>query len=206
MLVFNSFLKKYGSSTILDIPAFSLDDGMYWLKAENGAGKSTLLQSISGILPFQGSVCLENIDLQKKKIFQRKAINYAEAEPNFPKFLTGKELIDFFIQTKKGNLGESLELAKALQLEKNLSQEIATYSSGMLKKLSLILVFIGNPKWILLDEPLITLDVEAVQTIINKIEELYSKNISFIITSHQPFHMDTTIQTLTIENKTLQLV
>ncbi|PZP51791.1 MAG: ABC transporter [Pseudopedobacter saltans] len=203
MLVFNSFLKKYGSTTILDIPSFLLEDGLYWLKAENGAGKSTLLQSVSGILPFDGSVLLDDIDLHKNKTFQRKAINYAEAEPKFPSFLTGKELIDFFNETKKGDLKASMDLAKSLQIDHALPQKISTYSSGMLKKLSLILVFIGNPKWIFLDEPLITLDVEAVQTIIEKIEAFFAKGTSFIITSHQTFSINIPIQNLTIENKTI---
>lgn len=101
MLVFNSFLKKYNSTVILDIPSFSLDDGLYWLKADNGIGKSTLLKSISGILPFNGSISLNDINLQKSKLFQRKYINYAEAEPVYPDFLTGQELIDFYLHTKK---------------------------------------------------------------------------------------------------------
>ncbi|MFT4204642.1 MAG: ATP-binding cassette domain-containing protein [Chitinophagaceae bacterium] len=206
MIAFNSFLKSYGTTTILDIPALTLEDGLYWLKAENGLGKSTLLQSLSGILPFKGSVMLDNIDLQKKKIQQRQYINYAEAEPIFPDFLTGKELIDFFVATKKGSLQTSWMLAQKLHLENALPQPVGTYSSGMLKKLSLILVFIGTPKWIFLDEPFITLDEESMKTIISTIEAVYRYGISFIITSHQPFSINTPIQTLTIENKNLRLL
>lgn len=206
MLVFNSFLKTYGPVTILDIPAFSLPDGIYWLKAENGKGKSTLLKTISGILPFKGSICLEEKDLQRNRIFQRQAINYAEAEAIFPSFLKGKDLIDFFVKTKKGDALQACLLAKKLKIDNALSLEIGTYSSGMLKKLSLILAFIGRPKWILLDEPLITLDIVSTRIILETIKSLYETGISFIITSHQSFIVSIPdIQILTIDHKTLSL-
>jgi ABC-2 type transport system ATP-binding protein len=55
----------------------------------------------------------------------------------------------------------------------------------MLKKLSLLLAFIGQPKWILLDEPLTTLDQSSQKALCKLIMEQYQqKNISFIITSH----------------------
>ena len=57
----------------------------------------------------------------------------------------------------------------------------------MLKKLSLVLAFTGTPKVILLDEPLITLDVQTVPLINNLVEEFHTQfGITFIISSHQP--------------------
>jgi ABC-2 type transport system ATP-binding protein len=65
---------------------------------------------------------------------------------------------------------------------------IGSYSSGTLKKLSVVLAFVGNPKWILLDEPLITIDVAAVALVGEWIKQMRSeKGISFIISSHQSF-------------------
>ena len=55
----------------------------------------------------------------------------------------------------------------------------------MIKKLSLALAFTGNPQLILLDEPLITIDVDAVNIICSMIQGMVEQNISFIITSHQ---------------------
>ena len=67
-----------------------------------------------------------------------------------------------------------------------LSEPIGTYSSGMLKKLSIILAFLGSPKWVLLDEPLTTIDSKSLDALYGIIRELYvERNVSFILSSHQ---------------------
>jgi ABC-2 type transport system ATP-binding protein len=58
----------------------------------------------------------------------------------------------------------------------------------MVKRLSLVLACIGNVSWILLDEPLATLDREVAGTLPALIEEyrqLYGTG--FIFSSHQSF-------------------
>ena len=57
----------------------------------------------------------------------------------------------------------------------------------MIKKLSLVLAFMGNPRLILLDEPLITLDKDAAGSILDLIKEYALSGVSVIITSHQEF-------------------
>lgn len=54
----------------------------------------------------------------------------------------------------------------------------------MLKKLSLVLAWIGHPLLVLLDEPLVTLDAAAV-TVVEGL--LRTSPVSAIVTSHQPW-------------------
>jgi ABC-2 type transport system ATP-binding protein len=87
-----------------------------------------------------------------------------------------------------------------------LSQLVGTYSSGMLKKLSITLAFLGDASLILLDEPCITLDTDALQALYTGIAERHRRhNTSFLISSHQPLHIDglTSAQHLLVENGTL---
>ncbi|WP_420149084.1 ABC transporter ATP-binding protein, partial [Spirosoma sp.] len=61
-----------------------------------------------------------------------------------------------------------------------------TFSSGMLKKLSLLLAFLGNPQLVLLDEPLTTLDVATAARLFEYIRQIRAEqNVSFLLTSHQ---------------------
>jgi len=69
------------------------------LKGGNGTGKSTLFRIISGQIPFKGEVQLNGISLRKEPIKFRSKISFAEAEPQYPLFIKGKELIDFYIDT-----------------------------------------------------------------------------------------------------------
>ena len=62
-----------------------------------------------------------------------------------------------------------------------------TYSSGMLKKLSLALAFLGEPKVIMLDEPLITIDDRAVECMYDLIRQYHAQGVTFLLSSHQDF-------------------
>lgn len=207
MLEFESFHKKFKKETVLQMDQWKLEDGIYWLKGENGAGKSTFLKSLSGIFPFEGDVKLDGTSLRKNKLEQRRWFNYGEAEPTYPNFLTGQELLSFVEDVKEGTNELAFYLTTAFQMQSALNEKVGTYSSGMKKKLSLILTFCGSPKWILLDEPLITLDVASVQVLLQVIEQMFLNGTSFIMTSHQPLTLETVqTQTIEIKNKKLELI
>lgn len=188
MLTITNFQKKYpGSDTVvLSIPDFRCEKGIYWIKGENGSGKTSLIKSIAGLIPFGGRIAINDFELSNNRMAYTKLVNYAEAEPLYPPFLTGRELMDFYKSTKGGNL--PIALIAALGVEKFINNKTAVYSSGMMKKLSLVLGFTGNPQLILLDEPLIALDSESVEILQNTITTYSKKGVSFIITSHHPLN------------------
>ncbi|HQR92082.1 MAG: hypothetical protein B7Y15_13795 [Bacteroidetes bacterium 24-39-8] len=117
-----------------------------------------------------------------------KKVNYAEAEPLYPPFLTAKDLVELYGATKKADIDAAKQQLEELHILDAYEQTVGTYSSGMVKKLSLVLAFMGNPDWILLDEPLITIDVAAVELVCKWINDWHAKKgISFLISSHQSF-------------------
>jgi ABC-2 type transport system ATP-binding protein len=186
MLQLNNIQKWYGSHHIFSIDELILSPGIYWLKGANGAGKSTFLKMLAGLIPFKGDIFInENISIRKDPVRYRFLLNHAEAEPAFPSFLTGNELIDFVLNIKKGTCEQIDEIRNVLNIDDYLQNPTGSYSSGMLKKLALLMAFIGQPKWILLDEPLTTLDQLSQKALCELIMHLHrQKNISFIITSH----------------------
>jgi ABC-2 type transport system ATP-binding protein len=68
MLHIRNFQKQYNQHLILKFDDLKLSNGVYWFKGENGSGKSTLFKSLAGLLPFDGDVTLDNIDLKKQPI------------------------------------------------------------------------------------------------------------------------------------------
>lgn len=187
MLHFEKFKKFYQGRQIISIPNQTLIPGIYWLKGSNGSGKSTLLKAIAGLLSFEGEISLHTqLSLKKQSVAYRKRVNFAEAEPVFPAFLTGKEMIQLFSNAKGIIPGQSEYYLKSMQMQHYMDQHIGTYSSGMLKKLSLVLAFIGKPDLILLDEPLITIDAESLQVLYQWILEKHQEEgTSFLLASHQ---------------------
>ena len=189
LLHLRNIRKYYGSYTALQIPSLDISAGIHWLQGVNGSGKTTLLKVLAGLLPFEGDVFLsENVSLKKNPVMYRRLVNYAEAEPVYPSFLTGKDLVKLFVRTKNGNWQQANDLIDWLSGGTFIDHPIGTYSSGMMKKLSLILAFIGSAKVILLDEPLVTMDDASVEKIYSLIEKYRrERETTFLLTSHQHF-------------------
>ena len=186
MLQINNVMKKYGTNTVLSIPSFQLDDGIHWLKGANGSGKTTLLKMIAGLLPFDGDIVVNGISLKQQPLRYRKQISWSEAEPLFPFFMRGIDVITLYRNIRNASQTQIDELIALFNMRDYINEAIGTYSAGMTKKLSLLLSFIGKPSFILLDEPFITLDAESVVTVSHLITETHTNNgSSFFISSHQ---------------------
>lgn len=187
MLSIHSFRKSFGDQIILDIPDLSIDHGIHWVKGRNGSGKTTLFNCIAGLSPYQGAIELSGIDLKKDPGNYKLKVNYSQSEPVYPEFLSGQELIAYFCKLKKADQAQVDQLSEALGLDQFAKKLTGSYSSGMIKKLSIVLAFLGQPALIILDEPLITLDKEAQAVVTELIAQQYKAGTSFIFATHQDF-------------------
>jgi ABC-2 type transport system ATP-binding protein len=207
MLQFVNFKKNYGNFAALTVDDLQIGQGLYWLKGVNGSGKSTLLKSVAGILSFDGDVLLDgNIGIKKDAINYRRLVSFAEAEPLFPEFLTGREMINLFAKARGAAAGQEEQYIESMQMQSYVDRPIGSYSSGMNKKLSLLLAFLGRPKLILLDEPLITIDTASLLILYKWINERQEQDgTGFILSSHQALDRDIlpSAGELLIEHQTL---
>lgn len=202
-LQLQNITKKYGSHIVLEFDEWKIDSGIYWLKGGNGTGKTTLFRIISGQTPFDGSVLLNDINLKKQSTDFRSKISYAEAEPQYPLFITGEELLNFYKDVRNAKQVDINILTDLFEMTSFLNQKIGGYSSGMLKKLSLICAFIGDVELYILDEPLITIDTISADKLYQLISEKAKQGKSFLISSHQEIDKDKLIinSVFAIENK-----
>ncbi len=207
MLELEELKKTYNSHLILDIKKLKLSAGIYWINGKNGSGKTTLMKILAGVIPFEGSVALHAVDLIKEPIAYRRQINYAEAEPLYPSFLTGKELLKFVQAARKDSDINVQALIDIWGIRGFMNDRLETYSSGMIKKLSLALVFIGNTRLVLLDEPLITLEDSALPILFKLMSDRAKVGTSFLFTSHQSFPESEIplIGKIMIENQTARM-
>lgn len=145
--------------------SFTVEPGQLWhIKGPNGCGKSTLMGLLTGRLePSEGEVAYLNEDYKSQ-------FEYLAAEQNalFGE-LSAWDNLRFWLQWKGARTAAQLDEAMGRTLEawgfrNRLVVEdfpVATFSTGMKRKLALIRVALsGSPLW-LLDEPLYGLDADA---------------------------------------------
>lgn len=148
---------------------------VYSLLGINGAGKTTLFKLMNGDLS-------SNIDLSSYE----DNILYVHDEMKFYEYLTGYEFINFILSLKKMKLDEPRyhSILERLLMQEKIKEPISTYSFGMKHKLILILAFLLNYKYILLDEPFTSLDAIASDAMINVVREYTKAGNTIIISTH----------------------
>lgn len=208
MITIQNLRKSYGGHLVIQVPDLVLKPGIHWFKGANGSGKTTFFRTLAGMLPFEGDIQLHAWDIRKQPIDYRLHINYGEAEPDYPEFLTANDLIQFVGHAKKASQKQVNQLIETFGVRDFLYQPTGTYSSGMLKKTSLILAFLGTPKVIILDEPLITIDDATVQKVYDLVSQYHTQGVTFLLSSHQDFIFEKLpIQGLyQVHNKTIHLI
>jgi ABC-2 type transport system ATP-binding protein len=186
MINLNQVSKHYYDKLIISVPEFTFEHGITWIAGINGSGKTTLLKIIAGMIPYEGEVKFKDINLKTEPVVYRKFISFAEAEPLYPSFITGTELVEYYKVIRKADDDNIKELIAFSGLRHQLNNPIGTYSSGMVKRLSLLLAFVGHVPMIMLDEPFATLDAEGIEALPGLINDYHSRyNCSFIFSSHQ---------------------
>lgn len=206
-LALHDIEKAYDAHTVLKFDTLTIPRGIYWLKGGNGIGKTTFFRVLTGQTPFKGQVVLDDISLRDHPTIFRSKISYAEAEPQYPPFVTGRELLRFYQEVRKSSAEQIEELAQLFDLTAYLDQKVGGYSSGMLKKLSLICAFIGDVDLYILDEPLITIDTQSAEKLYQLINQKAQIGKSFLLSSHQEIDRDqiTLDGVLEINNKQVRV-
>lgn len=186
MIEITDYSKSYSGKLVLEIPSLTIPEGIHTVSGTNGSGKTTLLKCIAGILPYKGQISINGVANSKKNMKEYlKSVRYSPAEPIFPSFLQSNDLINFYTSVLPTDNHEVKHFSDAFGVSSFKEVEIGNYSSGMLKKLSLTLAFIGSSELIILDEPYNALDVETCQVLDEMISSKRASGISFLITSHQ---------------------
>jgi ABC-2 type transport system ATP-binding protein len=185
MLLLEHISKSY-DHLLFHIPSAQIDGGIAWIKGENGSGKTTLLKITAGLISFEGDVVFQKISLKNNPVLYRQNVGWSEAEPLFPGFLSGSDLLSLYKNIRKVSSKEIDQTTGFLNMKEYINDPIRTYSAGMSKKLSLALAFIGNPALVLLDEPFITLDEATCKSLCQYIGERSKiKDGVFMLSSHQ---------------------
>lgn len=191
-LIIESLSKKYGDVRVLENLNLRYRSGtINGIIGKNGAGKSTLFNCIARNTPYRGKIERKNIE----------SIGMLSANPYMFPRITGYEFIRFCLSAKnrKENRQKMLQLNRLFELP--LDKYAENYSTGMLKKLHLLALFLQENDLLLLDEPFNGLDIQSSAYLSEILKQMKHSDSLILVSSHDISHLLRISGTLTtLEN------
>lgn len=185
MIIVENLVKNYGKVQAVTNLNLVADSGKITiLLGDNGAGKSTTIKSIMNLLKYEGSITIcgfENHTLEAKQL-----VGYIPETPILYDMLTVQEHIDFIGNAyKKANYNEiAHRYVELFELKDKVKTPAKELSKGMRQKLSIILALLTEPKALLVDEPLMGLDPQSIENILQLFMQLKESGTSILISTH----------------------
>lgn len=176
--------KKYGEKLAVNSVNMHIRPGeIYGFIGKNGAGKTTTMKMIlgltkqtSGTIKIFGS---ENLDKERTKIG-----SLIEA-PGLYKNCSAFENMKRFSILYGGTDSEIMHLLNTVGLGDVGKKKVGEFSLGMKQRLGIAVALLGNPKLLILDEPINGLDPSAIKEVRDLILKLNEeKGVTFLISSH----------------------
>lgn len=185
----NSLSKKYGKFKALNNMNITVPKGaIYGLVGKNGAGKTTLIRVICGLQsPSSGDYELYGVNYKDKNIAKsRKRMGAVVETPSIYLDMTAESnLKQQCLTLGVPDYSEIPEVLKLVGLENTGKKKARNFSLGMKQRLGIAVALIGNPDFLVLDEPINGLDPQGIIEIRELILKLNrEKQITFLISSH----------------------
>jgi len=160
---------------------------VFGLLGPNGAGKSTLVKIIMTVIrPTHavGTVLGQPVG-HKPTLAQ---VGYLPEHHRFPKYLTGRQSLDFFAALGKVPARQRRrradELLELVGMRADADRKVGTYSKGMMQRVGLAAAMINDPDLILLDEPTDGVDPVGRRDIRDVLLQLKRQGKTVFINSH----------------------
>ena len=180
--------KVYGNKEAAkDVNLHIAEGQIYGLIGRNGAGKTTIMRMISGLsTPTSGSYSLfGKTGYQMGKMLKNVGV-LIEYPGLYPRFSAYENLKIKSIGAGAYRKGYVEELLKTVGLEEaEWKKPAGAYSLGMRQRLGIGLALVGDPKILVLDEPINGLDPQGIADIRQMLTKLRDeKGITIMISSH----------------------
>ncbi len=189
MITIENLTKYYGKNKAVNNISFTIKDNeILGFLGPNGAGKSTTMNMIAGYLPMSGgTVSIFGTDITKDPVKAKKNIGYLpEIPPVYPDMKVS-EYLSFCAGLKKIPAGEKKDEIKRVMTLLGITDVkgklIRNLSKGYKQRVGFAQALLGNPKFIILDEPTVGLDPNQVIEV-RKIIKGLKKDHTVIFSSH----------------------
>lgn len=198
-----SLTKYYGKHLALENLNLEVGQGeIFGFLGPNGAGKTTFIKMMLGFIrPTEGTLSLFG---QKPHEYDRSRIGYLPEKIVIQPFLSGREFLRY-----QGNLiglaGKMLEdqidhAVERLEMSDAADRRISDYSKGMVQRIGVANLLLGDKNLLMLDEPNSGLDPMGIALIRKLMISLRDEGKTIFFNSHQLLEVEKTCDRVAILN------
>jgi ABC-2 type transport system ATP-binding protein len=199
VIVARGLTKTYGTKVAVDGIDFTVEPGrVTGFLGPNGAGKSTTMRMILGLgRPTGGSVTVDGHRYTDSPaplrevgaLLEAKAVHPGRSARNHLRWLAASNGIPV------RRVDEVLEL---VGIEKVARQRVGRFSLGMGQRLGIAVALLGDPRTVVLDEPVNGLDPEGIRWVRTLARQLAAEGRTVFVSSHLMSEMALTADHLVV--------
>ncbi len=198
MLLIKNLCKSFGKTRVLDNINLSLDCGkVHGFIGRNGSGKTVLFKCICGLLPYDcGLIELDGVPVCFSKP-QFTKIGALIESPGFLEDRSGYENLKLLGKLSGVN-PDAAYFMKCVGLDEARNKKVGHYSLGMKQRLGIAQAIMEQRPYLILDEPMNSLDESAVEIVRNLILTQKAKGVTVLIASHYKEDIEMLCDTVTL--------
>ncbi len=189
MIQVENLVKRYGGHVAVDGMSFTVEEGkIYGFLGPNGAGKTTTMNVMTGYIAADGgTVVIDGHDILKEPLAAKACVGYLPEVPPLYPDMTVREFLLFAAELRKVPGAERknrvADLEERLSLSEMSHRLIKNLSKGYKQRVGLAQALVGDPKVLILDEPMVGLDPKQIIEMRDLIKGLAGKH-TVILSSH----------------------
>ena len=185
--------KAFGEFYAVNGISFRVSRGeCFGILGPNGAGKTSIIRMVYGYLPVtSGRLTVFGLDISRESRTIKSRIGVCQQENNLDPDLTVEQNLEVFARyfdiPRTVAREKASRLLKFIALDHRRNDKVTELSGGMMRRLVLARALINDPELLILDEPTTGLDPQSRHQVWERLEELRSKGLTILLTTH---HMD----------------
>ncbi|MFB5597895.1 MAG: metal ABC transporter ATP-binding protein [Nitrosopumilaceae archaeon] len=201
----NNLSVDYQGIKAIDNVSFSVNQNDFLgIIGPNGAGKTTLFACMLGIIDrYKGDIIFFGENIRKSKKYLNH-IGYVPQKPVFEKNFpaTVREIVK--MGARNPNEDKIDEILQQVWIHELDHRRLGELSGGQQQRVFIAKALVGNPKILILDEPVTGIDTQSTEVFYSILRELNkSQNITIIWSSHDLDAVNRLANKVACLNKTL---
>lgn len=187
-----NLVMRYDSAQVnaVDGVSFEIKQGeIFSLLGPNGAGKTTTISILTTLFrPTEGEAWIDGKSVIQDPMGVRQRIGVVPQELALYDDLSAAENLRFWGEMQgvaPGSLKQEIEeKLQLMELEDRARDRVKTFSGGMKRRLNLAIGLLGNPPFLMLDEPTVAIDPQSRRYILDWVKKMNEDGMTILYTTH----------------------